>query len=366
MWRDRIKTGIDLFRFDQNTPHNKREAPFCREDTKGLGNRMTVKKQPVKKIRKTPSSDLVVINSVKELVKIEDKEERALWNFLIGTKNSDKLTDQQKLIFIETAKTQKLNPLKREIYAIPYQVKDWKYEPDNPYAKKSGDKKGYVYKNTDKYELTIVTGYEVYLKRAQADPRYLGYKTKFGTFSFPKIDDNGNVMNENQQDITCTIVIYRKGMPDFEHQVFWSECFKKNNPMWKNSGIPKTMLRKVAIAQGHRLCYTKETDGLPYIFEEHPDLISSFADRDNAIENKEIKQIENIEKEKIPDELIKQIDSEIKEGAAVVGYNTTKKLNDFVMGMFPGEKNWKSLSYDDKKKLMHYISIEVDKQHAAS
>ena len=45
--------------------------------------------------------------------------------YVMGTGVSGKLSTIQKKLFFETAKALNLNPLKREIYAVPFEVKKW-------------------------------------------------------------------------------------------------------------------------------------------------------------------------------------------------------------------------------------------------
>jgi len=133
-----------------------------------------------------------------------------------------KLPQHQFEQFVDLAVAQNLNPFKREIYAIAY-----------------GN------------NFNTVTGYEVYLKRADRTDTLDGWK----------------VWTEGTgPEMVAKILIHRKdrSMP-FEWEVEMSEYDQKNS-MWKSK--PKTMLKKVVVGQGFRLCFPDEFDGLPYLAEE--------------------------------------------------------------------------------------------------
>lgn len=124
--------------------------------------------------------------------------------------------------FLELCRDLQLNPFKREIYCVAY-----------------GN------------SCNIITGYEVYLKRAERTGKLNGFETEFGMV--------GN-------DVTCTIIIYRKDWNHpFKHTVFMSE-YNSGKSLWVSK--PKTMLKKVAISQGFRMCFPDELGGMPYTKEE--------------------------------------------------------------------------------------------------
>lgn len=146
------------------------------------------------------------------------------------------LTREERLQFVEIAQAYQLNPFKREIYC-------------NTYGK--GE-----YRTT-----SIITGYEVYIKRAERTGKLNGYK----------VDISGSIKENN---LTATITIFRKdwGHP-FQHEVYFEEVCQKTrdgrlNSIW--SKMPKFMTKKVAIAQGFRLCFSDELGGMPYTADELP------------------------------------------------------------------------------------------------
>ena len=130
--------------------------------------------------------------------------------------------------FIELCKAYQLNPFKRECYAVGY-----------------GDR------------WNIITGYEVYIKRAERTG---------------KLDGWDCVVEGQGQQMVAKITIYRKdwGHP-FHHFVMYNEAVQKRqdgsvNSMWAKMG--SFMLRKVCIAQGFRLCFPDELGGMPYTSDE--------------------------------------------------------------------------------------------------
>jgi RecT family. len=110
--------------------------------------------------------------------------------FASGTK----LTEQQKAMFFQMAKAFSLNPFKREIYAIPY-----------------GDR------------FNIITGYEVYLKRAERTGQLDGWEADY------KNDPGGDYA-------FCTI--HRKDQKFPITQKVWLSEFMQQNKMWKESQKP--------------------------------------------------------------------------------------------------------------------------------
>jgi phage recombination protein Bet len=157
------------------------------------------------------------------------------------------LNEQEKMIFMEIAKTNKLNPFLREIYVVAYGSGEYR-------------------------QFSVITGYEVYLRRAEAT----GLLEYWNVELFGKVDRD-NIYNS---DLKATITIKRKDwLKEFVHDVYFVEYaqFKKIklkdgsfgkqlNTFWSEK--PITMLRKVAISQGFRLCFSLELSNMPYIKEE--------------------------------------------------------------------------------------------------
>lgn len=162
------------------------------------------------------------------------------------------LSPQEAQQFVEVSTAFQLNPFKREIYCIPYG---------------QGDKR----------KLSIITGYETYLKRADRIGKLKGWKAwTEGTFTVEtkKVTlegRNGPYTKEKRLpvgDLIAKIEIHRDGWDKpFEHEVYLEE-YAQDNEMWANK--PRTMLKKVCIAQAFRMCFPDEMGGMPYTSDELP------------------------------------------------------------------------------------------------
>lgn len=154
------------------------------------------------------------------------------------------LTKEEQKQFIQIASAYQLNPFKREVYCLPYEtsVKN----PDGSWGKKR--------------LLSVITGYEVYLKRAERIGSLDGWEVS--------IEGSGD-------DMRAILTVFRKDWSHpFKHEVYFGEVAKKDRDgkpmsMWKT--MPKFMLKKVAIAQGFRLAFPDEMGGMPYTSDELPD-----------------------------------------------------------------------------------------------
>lgn len=171
------------------------------------------------------------------------------------------LTEQQTKQFLAVASAFGLNPWKREIYAV-------------------------TFKGKNGTEMSVVTGYETYIKRAEANPNYDGYDIEFkGGFerkTFQKQGDYGpyNVTEVVPKgDVSCVCTVYRKDRSHpVREEVFFDEYDQKNS-MWKSK--PRTMLKKVAIVSAFRKAFPFDLGGMPYTSDELPDNMTG-ADRLNA------------------------------------------------------------------------------------
>lgn len=178
--------------------------------------------------------------------------QKTVEDFLFST--GTKFNEQQKAMFLNLAVTFGLNPFKREIYAVPY-----------------GN--GFNY----------VTGYQVYIARAEATGKLDGWEVE--------------AIKEGGKLIGARATIYRK---DWNKPFIWEVSlseFNRNSGNWKT--MPEFMLKKVAIAQAFRLCFPNEFSGMPYIAEEITSepirdvTPSPAADPDSLI--KTLQEAENIE-----------------------------------------------------------------------
>ncbi len=137
--------------------------------------------------------------------------------------------------FISISQAYGLNPFKREIYASKY-----------------GN------------NFSIVVGYETYIKRAERSGRLDGWK----------VETTGEVNDQapKKSSLKAVITIFRDDFKHpFVHEVHFSEYVQFNRQgqvtkFWKDK--PITMIKKVAISQGFRMCFSDELGGIPYTKEE--------------------------------------------------------------------------------------------------
>lgn len=153
---------------------------------------------------------------------------------------TDKLTDVQRNQFAAVAQAFGLNPFKREIYATTYRNKD------------------------GQTVMSIVTGYEVYLKRAEMNPNYDGFETKFDVV---------------EKQINCTCKVYRKDRRMPITSTVWMAEYSTGRSLWATK--PRMMLEKVAIATAFRRAFPTDFGGMPYTNDELPEHMTG-ADKLNA------------------------------------------------------------------------------------
>lgn len=188
------------------------------------------------------------------------------------TKSGTKLTEIEKEQFLQLCKEFNLNPFKREIYAIVY--------------------------GKDEYRnCSIVIGYEVFLKRAYQSKQLNGWKVW--------TEGEINQTDVNKSTLKACIEIHRKDWEKpFYHEVLFNEYVglkynpktnqKEVNTMWKSK--PITMIKKVVIGQGFRLCAPEELEGMPYLEEELYDQEKTPVVK-NIINTEAREEILNLEKE---------------------------------------------------------------------
>jgi hypothetical protein len=150
-----------------------------------------------------------------------------------------KLTEGEKSTYLQIAKAFGLNPFKRELHVSKY-----------------GD------------TMSIITGYEVYIKRAERSGQLDGWSAT----------TSGSVEGG---DLKATVTIYRK---DRSHPFIWealyTECVQKTREgkptqFWQKASF---MTKKVAISQAFRLCFSDELAGMPYTADEMPSDIPETVD----------------------------------------------------------------------------------------
>ncbi len=171
-------------------------------------------------------------------VAISNNEEVSKYLTAMGL--ASKLSEQEKNQFVEICKAYQLNPFKREIYASKY-----------------GD------------NFSIIVGYETYLKRAERGGVLAGWNVT----TQGKVSDNS---------LKAIITIHRKDWEHpFVHEVYYAEYVQKTREgrvtkFWADK--PVTMIKKVAISQGFRMCFSDELGGMPYTAEEIVDNENTFAE----------------------------------------------------------------------------------------
>lgn len=135
------------------------------------------------------------------------------------------LTEGEFWMFIQTAKANDLNPLKREVYPVKYQDR-----------------------------LQIITGYEVYIKRANLSKLLEWWKVE---------------IKKPSDDFKTWIGVFTAKRLDWTREFEWEvpmvECYK-NQATWQT--MKEFMLKKTTIGQGLRLLISEVLAGMPYIAEE--------------------------------------------------------------------------------------------------
>ena len=155
--------------------------------------------------------------------------DKTLTDYLQAFGLANQLSKQETSQFVEIAKAYSLNPFKREIYCLPYG-------------------------HGESRRLSIIVGYEVYLKRADQNPAFDGYTTEFGT-------ENGV--------LTCTCTVYRKDRKYPTSQTVSLKEYNTGKSLWLSK--PRAMLEKVAIATAFRRAFPNDFGGMPYTKEELPE-----------------------------------------------------------------------------------------------
>ncbi|MBC6720343.1 phage recombination protein Bet [Treponema sp. Marseille-Q4130] len=176
-----------------------------------------------------------------EIIKKEPTEiitpvdEKTIMEYLDTTGLTKSLLSKEKAMFVNMARLYGLNPFKREIYCTVYGEGQYR-------------------------QCSIVTGYEVYLKRAERIGKLDGWQAQI----------TGNLQDGT---LAATVTIWRKDWTHpFTHTAFYTECVQTSkktgepNAIWRK--MPSFMTRKVAIAQAFRLCFSDEFGGMPYTNDE--------------------------------------------------------------------------------------------------
>jgi phage recombination protein Bet len=164
--------------------------------------------------------------------------------------------------FKEVAIALNLNPFKKELHVV-------------------------AYGQGENRTLSIITGYEVYLRRADEFPQFDGFETEFlGEFG--------------KEDFRCKITIYRNDRKHpTVHEVYFTEVAGRK----KEGGLtkfwikqPRFQLKKCAIAQGMRLAFPNDFDQMPYVeaeMENFRDVTNDYTDEET---DKTLKSLDQIKK----------------------------------------------------------------------
>lgn len=158
-------------------------------------------------------------------------------NFLV-TGDADKVTDKELKLFLELCKAQKLNPFLREAYLIKF-----------------GN------------DANIITGKDVFLKRARANESFRGFKAGIIVQNEKGIEKReGTFYLKGQENLVggwASIYIKDWDVP-FDHTVAFDE-YNTGKSTWASK--PATMIRKVALVQALREAFPDDLSQL-YAAEE--------------------------------------------------------------------------------------------------
>jgi phage recombination protein Bet len=184
---------------------------------------------------------------IKTMLPIEKVSKETILAFLAPSLVGKNLPQDKINFAVKLAEECNLNPFKREVHFIAYAN-----------------------------DITLVTGYEVYIKRADNHPAYDGFDTTFeGTYEKKIIKkefnkrDGGKYTKDVEVCIgnfSCTCKVYRKDRTRPTVKTVYLEEYTQDNEMWATK--TRSQLEKVAIAQAHKLAFPNELGGLPYTYEE--------------------------------------------------------------------------------------------------
>lgn len=184
-----------------------------------------------------------------EIISKQIVDDEVLQAFLKTLPNQ--LTEGEKIQFLQVAQGLQLNPFKREIHCIAFGTGQYR-------------------------QFSLITGYEVYLKRASRIGRNKGWKA----WTDGELERTNFKIKRKQSDgtwkefevpgwkgsLVAKVEILIDGWAHpFEWEVEFDEYNQKNS-MWNDK--PKTMIKKVAIGQAFRMAFPDEMGSLPYMAEE--------------------------------------------------------------------------------------------------
>lgn len=170
-------------------------------------------------------------NELATTTEMSEAQIKALCMDYLKQTNSNLLPNEQAQ-FMAISCAFGLNPYKKEVYPI-------------------------AYGQGNNRKLSIIVGYEVYLKRAESYKQYDGYVVEW--------EGNG-------ADLRAKCTVYRKDRNHPTVSTVWLREYTQNNSMWNTK--PHVMLEKVAIATALRRAFPVEMGGMPYIADELPDYMT--------------------------------------------------------------------------------------------
>jgi phage recombination protein Bet len=154
---------------------------------------------------------------------------------------SDKVTDQEVVLFMKLCQFQKLNPFLKEAYLIKY---------------------------SDNYPATMVVGKETFTKRAGNHKEFDGFKAGVCIMKADNVLEKreGTLVLDNEDLVGGWAEVHRKDkkIPFKQTVSLYEYEGRKNdgalNKQW--SGKPATMIRKVALVQCLREAFPEKLQGL--------------------------------------------------------------------------------------------------------
>jgi len=200
--------------------------------------------------------------------------------YLVSGK-SDKVTDQEVMMFLNICKYQRLNPFIREAYLVKYQ---------------------------DNQPASIITGKDTFMKRAARNPNFDGLEAgvivrKGNETTYRK----GTLVLDDEELVGGWAKVYRKDLKvPFEVTVSLREYMKRlpdGRPMANWSSMPATMIRKVAVVQCLREAFPEDFSQL-YTAEEMPAVDETSLDEAPIEVPYEIREIIEEEEAEVPEETV--------------------------------------------------------------
>lgn len=238
------------------------------------------------------------------------------------------LDDKEREQFVEIAIAYNLNPFKREIYCTPYNASV--KQADGTWKKQR--------------KLSVITGYEVYIKRAE----------RIGTLNGWNV-----TVREEKNDIIAKIIIHRKDWQyPFEHEIYMNE-YREDNKMWKSK--PMTMLKKVAMAQGFRLAFPDEMGGMPYSAEELPGEMTNVTE-DKKLQQKQ-EQKPKPEAKHTPD-VLKEIELQPGDQAAALHKISQCKIEEHITKFLQlrDQRTWTDKELKEQNAAIAALNIKLNFQ----